>query len=273
MAESTSDDTIKVWPPIVWLCRWIWKRRAILFGIDILSAVWASLPLLDMTAIDHLAVVHTLVTWVLPHWLFYTILFGLLLALTIICGLITRLDAPRSSRQLQRRYLNNVIHVTQMSTLKGIPAGLIAESVHLTDIFIPLQFRPNRPYVDYPLSKREFEHYREELKSGTFSHDLQCVLFEAEKNWYTRKTTDRISIADVWKLLTSSDAVVIQGYPGTGKSTMMERLTLSMALLLSGLQDTNMPSLTPLLLPILLRLGEYAQALQEHKSLTLYDYI
>src|SRR5262249_30149347 len=99
---------------------------------------------------------------------------------------------------------------------------------------------------------------------------------EAEKNWYTKKTTDRIGIADVWKLLTSSDAIVIQGYPGTGKSTMMERLTLYMALRLSGSQDTDMPeqkSLTPLLLPILLRLGEYARALQQATNLTLYDYI
>ena len=70
MAGSSSDDTIKVWPPLVWVCRWIWKRRAILFGIDILSAVWAGLPLIDITAIDHLVIVHALVTWILPHWLF-----------------------------------------------------------------------------------------------------------------------------------------------------------------------------------------------------------
>ncbi len=276
MAGSSSDDTIKVWPPIVWVCRWIWKRRAILFGIDILSAIWAGLPLIDITAVDHLAVVHTFVTWILPHWLFFAVLFGLLLSLTIICGLIVRLDVPLSLRQLQVRYLNNVIHETQMSTLKGIPAGIIAESVRLSDIFIPLQFRPNRSYVDYPLSSRELERYREELKSGTFSYELQRVLFEAEKNWYTIKTADRIGIAEMWKLLTSSDAVVIQGYPGTGKSTMMERLALYMALRLSNCQDTDMPeqqALTPMLLPILLRLGEYARALQQATNLTLYDYL
>src|SRR5437667_12715266 len=57
---------------------------------------------------------------------------------------------------------------------------------------------------------------------------------------------------------------------------MMERLTLYMALRLSGHQDTTMPeqeSLTPLLLPILLRLGEYARALQQATKLPLYDYI
>lgn len=272
MAESTSDDTIKVWPPIVWLCRWIWKRRAILFGIDILSAIWSSLPLLDLTSISHLAIVHALVTWVSTDRAFFLALFGLLISLTITCGLIVRLDAPLSLHQLQHYYLNNIIHETQMSRLKGIPAGLIAESVHLSDIFIPLQFRPNRPYVDYPLSNTELERYRQELKSGIFSQKLQRVVLQAEKNWYTTQTTDRIGIAELWKLLTSSDAVVIQGYPGTGKSTMMERLTLYMALRLSGCQDTDMPeqkSLTPLLLPILLRLGEYTKA----TNLTLYNYI
>ena len=140
MAASTSDDPIKVWPPIVWVCRWIWKRRKFLFGINIISGIWSSLPLLNLTTLSHLAIVHALLTWILPSWPFFLALFIALILLTITCGLIARLDTPLSSHQLQLRYLDNVIHDTQMSTLKGIPAGLIAESVHVSDNFIPLQF-------------------------------------------------------------------------------------------------------------------------------------
>jgi hypothetical protein len=274
MATSSFDNTIKP-APMAWVCNWIWERRAILFSIDILSAIWAALLVLDVTTTSNLLGLHIL-AGIQASWPLFLALFIALVLFTIICGLVVRTDLPLSPPPLQLLYLNKLIHDRQMSTLTGIPAGLIVERVHLTDIFIPLQFRPNRPYADYPLSNRELERYQQELKSGIFSHDLQRVVLEAEKHWYTAKPTDRIGIADVWKLLTNSDAVVIQGYPGTGKSTLMERLTLYMALRLSGQPDTDMPgqkSLTPLLLPILLRLGEYARALQHTTNLTLDDYI
>src|SRR5437667_5368191 len=97
MTESSSDETIKVWTPIVWLCRWIWKKYKILISIDILSVIVSGLPLLDRTTIPNLLGIHIL-AWILPHWLLFAVLSGPLISLTIICGLVERLAAPLSYR-------------------------------------------------------------------------------------------------------------------------------------------------------------------------------
>src|SRR5438270_132167 len=72
-------------------------------------------------------------------------------------------------KDIQRRYLNQVLQDTELLTLKGIPAGLISESVHLDEVFIPLQFRLNRPRADYPLTEKELEKYRELRSVGKLS--------------------------------------------------------------------------------------------------------
>jgi NACHT domain len=276
MAEGSSDNTIKVWPPIVWVCRGIWKRWKILFFIDSVGGIWSGLLLLDRTTLPNLLGVKILER-VSPNWPFFLVLSIALVSLTINCGLIARLAVPFSTKELRHSYLDNLIYRTKKSTLEGIPAEFTAKSVDLSDIFIPLQFRQNQPRVDYPLSDEQLKQHEQELTSGIFSPDLQRVLFEAEHNWYT-KDQKRFGIAGVWKHLTTSDAVVIQGYPGTGKSTLAKRLTLYMALRLSGQQDTEMPEgqlLTPLLLPVLLSLSEYTKERQKapKEDLTLDDYI
>ena len=50
-----------------------------------------------------------------------------------------------------------MVYQTENLTLKGIPAGLLAESVRLDEVFIPTQFRPDRPLVDYPLTEVELK--------------------------------------------------------------------------------------------------------------------
>jgi hypothetical protein len=280
MAEGSSDNTIKVWPQIVWVCRGIWKRWKILFFIDSVGGIWSGLLLLDRTTLPNLLGVKILER-VSPNWPFFLVLFIALVLLTITCGLVVRLDAPLSSRQLRRRYLRKVIDNTQKSTIKGIPAEpfLGLQSVYLADIFIPLQFYENRPNVDYPLPDRDLEHYRQELKRNNSSYDLQQVVLEARKSWWRPSkefNSKRIGIAELWKLLTRSHAVAIEGQLGTGKSTLMERLALYMALRLSHRRDSNMPeqqALTPHLLPIILSLGEYGKALQQAEDLSLHDYM
>ncbi|MBV9021059.1 MAG: hypothetical protein JOZ71_10135, partial [Ktedonobacteraceae bacterium] len=136
-----------------------------------------------------------------------------------------------ADNELRQRYLRRLARDSELLTLRGIPAGLIAESVRLDEVFIAMQLRRNRPRTDYPLTEKELAYYRQCLQSGNFSKDLDRVVIEAERNWHSiLKRTDRISIADMWQLLNDEQpAAVIQGYPGMGKSTLMERLTLHMA--------------------------------------------
>ena len=58
---------------------------------------------------------------------------------------------------------------------------------------------------------------------------------------------------------------MIQGAPGMGKSTLLARLTLSLALQGQGQTDVQLP-LTPVLIPILILLKEYADYLQRRVS-------
>ncbi len=91
------------------------------------------------------------------------------------------------------------------------------------------------------------------------------------------RSSDRISIADAWRMLAiDSAAAVIQGYPGMGKSTLMERLTLHMARRGLKLPDPTMPGsevFANALVPLLIRLGKYADACKAQPGLTLDNYL
>ncbi len=168
-------------------------------------------------------------------------------------------------KDIERRYLKQIRQNTELLTLKGIPAGLIAESVRLDEVFIPLQLRLNRPRIDYPLTEKELAALHESRKIGKLSPEQERVLINAEGSWqHILKQGDRISIADVWGRLNKDHlTAVIQGAPGMGKSTLMERLTLHMARHSLGEPDPELPDAArfePPLVPILLRLGEYATA-------------
>jgi hypothetical protein len=278
MTEKSDDKFIKLPVWLVRLCKWSWNGRKFLYGTVILSIILnlvAALPLVDPSTL------HTLpIAWLSSHWLLLLVIFVLLLLLTAVCGLIARLSAPLSERELRRRYLEQVARDTELTTLKGIPAGLISESVRLADIYIPPRFYANRTRVDFPVSDEDLERYRQSLKRGQFMPDLERVLFEAERNWHNvLRTGERVGLDVIWQQLSEGsgcDAVVIQGYAGMGKSTLMERLTLHMAARGLRQPDPDMPErekLTPVLIPVLLRLGNYARALVDKADLTLTDYL
>jgi hypothetical protein len=133
----------------------------------------------------------------------FLISFIVLLSLTVISGVGNLVQAAPSRSKLLRRYLGAKIGQTELLTLRGIPAGLIAESVRLDQVFIPSQLRSNRPRTDYPLSDSELEQYRHYLAQRTASsdsglRDLERIIVDAEKDWQSvLKQSDRISIADI----------------------------------------------------------------------------
>src|SRR5260370_23626459 len=109
-------------------------------------------------------------------------------------------------------------------------------SIHLQDVL-------NRPRSAYAVTEKELEEYRELRRIGKLSAEQESVLIDAENNWqYILKQSDKISIADLWQRLSKEQPVaVIQGAPGMGKSTLMERLTLHMVRRCLGQPDPEMP--------------------------------
>jgi hypothetical protein len=173
-----------------------------------------------------------------------------------------QLITPFSWEQLHRCYLEQVRRDTELTTLKGIPTDLISSSVHLAEIYIPPRFYKNRARVDFPVSNQELDGYRESLERGRSAPDLERVVLEAGKSWQRPLEEGCSAGLDVvWEQLKRYHAIVIQGYQGMGKSTLMERLALHMALRGLHQPDSDMPEhekLMPELIPVLLSLGQYA---------------
>lgn len=178
------------------------------------------------------------------------------------------------NKELEHRYLERVIQDTYLIGLVGIP-GLISQRVPLDQVFIPLQFHSNRPRVDYPLNDEEIREYRENQKRGVFVEDLERMLFEAEKNWIHPPTDDMVNFSQVWQsFIPQVPAVVIQGYPGMGKSTLMLRVALHNARVCLSQDDSTMgTTLTPARIPIILKLAEYAREQIDSPSLSLLDHL
>jgi hypothetical protein len=190
-------------------------------------------------------------------------------------------NTPAGLPAILVQYLGRVTRTVEMATLTGILKGLIAESVRLADIYIPPRFYVDRAKVDLPLSSEELKRYRQLLQRGGLAPDqermLEQALVEADESWYrVLKAGQRVGLDLVWQQLSAHRAVVIQGQPGMGKSTLMERLTLHMAARGLGRPDPEMPErekLTPALLPVLLRLSNYARNLEEKVNLRLSTYL
>jgi Predicted NTPase (NACHT family) len=276
MSKQSADAPIHLPAWLVRLCKWGWDKHSFLFGTIILSGILNivnALPLIDP------ATLHTLpLTWLFSHWLFLLGIFVGLVILTVLCGLIARLNAPLSKRQLRKSYLEQTQRDTELAKIEGIPTGLIAESVRLADIYISPCFYANRSRVDFPISDKDLERYKQSLKQGLSIPDLERILFEVERNWqHDLKKSDRVGLDVVWQQYKEpKTAIVIQGYPGMGKSTLMKRLALFMARRGLRQPDSTLQQgeqITPVLIPILLRLSNYAQALEQGTDLSLPEYL
>lgn len=71
--------------------------------------------------------------------------------------------------ELEVSYLRRMVHRTERLSLTGIPAGLVAPSVPLDEVFIPSQFFPKRLPSDYPFTKDEYARYKHLLQEGRLS--------------------------------------------------------------------------------------------------------
>lgn len=275
MVENHVDVMLQLPRWLVRVCKWFWGQRVFLWstiGLNVLLGIVVTLAFTDPTTVMHLPV-----GFIFQHPFVTLSTFIVLFSCTIVSRLISYLAVPFSERELKRMYLKRLERDTELLTLKGIPAGLISESVHLDTVFIPIQLRFNRPRTDYPLTDKELEYYRQCVKRGMFTSELDRIVIDAEKNWqHILKEGDRISVADLWQRMSKIPVVVIQGYPGMGKSTLMERLTLHMARRHLRQPDPDMleaEHFEPILIPVLVRLGLYADACAKTPGLTLTQYL
>jgi hypothetical protein len=133
--------------------------------------------------------------------------------------------------EIKAQYLRHMVGRTEKLNLKGIPAGLFMPSVPLDAVFIDLRFFPKRPPSDYFYTKEEYTYYRKLLHEGHLTEEMERAFIGTEKHWIELITKgDKLTIAQLWQEITSkTPALVVQGYPGMGKSTLLARLTLHMA--------------------------------------------
>src|SRR5947209_1732636 len=189
--------------------------------------------------------------------------------------------APQSVpvTELEASYLRRMVHRTERLSLTGIPAGLVAPSVPLDEVFIPSQFFPKRLPSDYPFTKDEYARYKHLLQEGRLSEEMERALMGTEKHWLKiLKEGKKIGIAELWGELTRENpAAVIQGYPGMGKSTLLARLTLHLARCGLKVPDQAMgkPLSAVVCVPIFLLLKDYAIELRKvaPNPLPLLDYL
>ena len=164
------------WRPPDWLIQLLrlpWKTRRVIVGNLAVSVIagaivaWLFFHSNDLKG--------TPFEWFIQNSWWLLSLYGAWLVIAFIISPLFYLvplgqaDSRLNDKEVRRRFLNQVRQDTELLTLKGIPAGLISESVRLDEVFIPLEFRPNRPRTDYPLTERELEQYRELRRIGKLS--------------------------------------------------------------------------------------------------------
>jgi hypothetical protein len=194
------------------------------------------------------------------HWYITVVSLAILVTCTLIAWLIGQIPIVESPTKLKQQYLTRRKLQTQDLAIEGIP--LIPPQVKLDEIFIPLYLFPDQSNIDHWLPPEQRRKLREGINCGQVAPEVESVLVDAEKSYELLMKGNRekaIGLQELWQYLTNnSPAAVIRGYPGMGKSTLLLRLTLSMAR--RGLKESDQleEQISPLLIPIFIRLGHFA---------------
>jgi hypothetical protein len=272
------------------LCSWFWEKQTRmwwLIGGKIFTVMVWLIGLLLVTSGE------TLKTWPLKgvidgiarNGIIYTLILLLLLIillfLTIISYIVSHIQIllqPQAFLQedqqkkeykkqeeqeydLKRVYLRYLQREVELLPPLGLGVSdlISPQGVLLADVFIPLEFRESPKALKLqPLDQDEIQ----EPSLGLDQRHADYLLIDPKGEWERSfMQRDHLGISDLWELLSPErPAAVIQGSPGMGKSTLLSRMTLSMAC--QGLEEPD-PQLvlTPTLIPILVLIREYADYL------------
>src|SRR5207244_3073068 len=122
---------------------------------NVISALFISSTSLSGTPLE----------WLLHHPIFIFVIISGFLLLNALIYFGSRLEIDPSDKDIKRIYLKRMIRETEALVLTGVPASLVAASVALDEVFIPVQFRRNRPLTDYPLREEELQQLENRVKS------------------------------------------------------------------------------------------------------------
>lgn len=284
--KSSNDENKKFPQLLVYLLRFTLGTLLLSITLNVIASLFFfSWPWSTSSSVEKGSLVDWIlnvpIKWINNNFIIFVLTTIILVLLATIIFLLFQRFRNVQYKNPKRRYLLRILSETEFLTLTGIPAGLVARSVPLDEVFILLQLRPNRPLTDYPLTEEQLEELRERLKLGGLTEEIQRILIDAERNWLRLTPQDRISIVELWNHLTrESPAAVIQGYPGMGKSTLVARLALHMTRRSLNRPDPLMGAiLDPLCVPIIIRLGAFATEFERARhstsflSFSLQDYI
>jgi hypothetical protein len=212
-------------------------------------------------------------------------------------------------RLLREKHFNTIRDYLQCCTelhksvpltgLTGDIAAKVAHNFYRISSEDQVQLEYNWQSSDLPLT-RTFIQFKPDKSTSFERNESRRLLIEPEVNLVQVSHDKKETSKGIWERLVSAPYmmsmierdryageeedtteediirtkrwIVILGDPGSGKTSFARWLVRHLAetLLLNGQHSTDYG---PLRIPILIRIGEFAEILQEESSLTLFDYI
>jgi hypothetical protein len=198
-------------------------------------------------------------------------------------------------------YLENCTELHKSVPLTGLTIDIIAKFAHTfyqISSEDQIQLESKWQSCDLPLT-RTFIQFKPDKSTSYERNESRRLLMEPEAHMLQGAHSKREVTKGIWERLVSTPYmmsmierdryeqeedvseeniirtkrwIVILGDPGSGKTSFARWLVrhLAQTLLLNGQHSTDYG---PLRIPILIRIGEFAEMLKEQPSLTLFDYI
>ncbi len=258
--------------------------RGIIIGAvgGVCTAVVASLLTTQATDIAKTSV-FSLFFWLAQlgflQWLIIVV-FVLFLALFLFSTQLMILESRQRYRKGLQFYLKAVVFDNERIGPRGASSQtlpLISVDLPLDDVFISLLAVADKPTFNSPSAQASL---REELLNNPdLSNELRESLIGSTDNLWSMQSAQIAtgvgqSVGDLVfsGLDQTRSAAVILGSPGSGKSTVLRWLALSMARSWLSPRGTLPTAFSPSQIPILIPVSEYASRLSQEETLTFRQF-
>lgn len=175
--------------------------------------------------------------------------------------------------EINQAYLDYQIRTIEAHPISGfapqIGGGRVI-SLPLSEIFLPLHSIEGQPalakYAEEDLKRQAASEVEFELRHEL---DYQRFHYEMERRYMQLRAEQAAQQPFNLTDLLKSPRSVLLGDPGTGKTTTTQYITYALA----ANDTTHIPPKVAGLIPILIRIANYAQIYEQDKSLHLIEYI